>query len=68
MHWLTLHLNCLGCCGEDETHRACLRHEDPQQVGDAEEGRGKEISAHGSFSFVRSFRASTKMVANVKNK
>ncbi len=46
------HLIRLGCCGEDETHRACLRHEDPQQVGDAEEGRGKRISVHGSSLFV----------------
>lgn len=44
MRWLTPHLVCLGCGGEDETHRACLRHEDPQQVGDAEKSRGTQLN------------------------
>lgn len=44
MRWLTPHLVCLGCGGEDETHRACLCHEDPQQVGDAEKSRGTQLN------------------------
>lgn len=58
MRQLNPHLIRLGCCGEDEAHRACLRHEDPQQVGDAEKGRGKQISVHGSL-FVTIFRDSS---------
>ena len=29
-----------GCCGEDEAHRRSVRHEDPQQMGDAQARRG----------------------------
>lgn len=41
-----------GCCCQNEEHRANLRHENPQQVGDAEESRGKGAvgRVRGGFS------------------